>query len=428
MTMRTVCSLALGAAVATATAAATAAPAKPAAAPKKIAFTTKSPEAIAHVQEAIRRIESFQFGAQVQGEVKKAVEADPEFAWAHYLMGVTSFPPPQAKPHLDKAAELMKKASEGERRYFEAAMLNRQQKPAEALEAFQKLRQDYPDERMVHMMIGQVATNQGKLEEAQASFEKAIALDGSTARAYAFIGNLYILKGDYARAREHLDRALSKKALGTAPGGVYYPVALSYLYEGKIDAALGHLQTFLTEYKKAGADANFPEVFIWNSIARINLENGRPEEAMKAYEKGFESVPGSSLSENDKTVWRGRLHHGKARTLARMGKHQEAWQEAETVKKMIDEGGEDGKQYVPAYHYLAGYLKLEAGDYPAAVEHLKQADPTDPFHKLLLARAYEKAGDKESARKAYQEVVASTQNNLERALAYPEAKKKLATL
>jgi tetratricopeptide (TPR) repeat protein len=95
---------------------------------------------------------------------------------------------------------------------------------------------------------------------------------------------------------------------------------------------------------------------------------------------------------------------------------------------MIVEGGEAGKPFEPAYHYLGGYVKLEKGDYPAAIEHLKQADAEDPFHKLLLARAYEKAGDKENARKAYQDVVASTQNGLDRALSYREAKAKLSAM
>ena len=110
-----------------------------------------------------------------------------------------------------------------------------------------------------------------------------------------------------------------------------------------------------------------------------------------------------------------------------MGKHEEAWAEAQKIKKMIDDGGEPAKQYLPAWHYLAGYLKLETGDYQTAVDELKQADPQNPFHNLLLARAYEKVGDKENARKTYQAVVDSPQNGLERALAYPEAKRKLAS-
>jgi tetratricopeptide (TPR) repeat protein len=165
--------------------------------------------------------------------------------------------------------------------------------------------------------------------------------------------------------------------------------------------------------------------FIWNSIARINLENGRLEEAMKAYEKGYASVPGSDLPEDQKELWYGRLLHGKSRTLARMGRHDEAWKNVVEIRRMIDEAGEDGEQYEPAYHYLAGYCRLEAGDYPAAIEHLKQANPNDPFHRLLLARAYEKAGQEAEALKAYEEVLASQTNNIERALAYPEARRKV---
>jgi len=94
---------------------------------------------------------------------------------------------------------------------------------------------------------------------------------------------------------------------------------------------------------------------------------------------------------------------------------------------MIDDGGEAGKQYLPAWHYLAGYLKLEAGDYEAAIVELKQANAQDPFHQLLLARAYEKSGARAEAEKAYRAVVESEQNSIERALAYPEAKRKLAS-
>jgi tetratricopeptide (TPR) repeat protein len=193
-----------------------------------------------------------------------------------------------------------------------------------------------------------------------------------------------------------------------------------------VDPALEALRAYLAEYRDSGAAQGFPEVFIWNSIARVNLENGRLDAAMKAYEKGYESVPGSSLPDDQKQVWLGRLRHGRCRVLAKMGRHAEAWGEAERVRKMIDEGGEAGKQYLPAWHYLAGYLKLEAGDLAAAVAELQQIERRDPFQELLLARAYERQGARAEAQKAYRAVVDSRQNGIERALAYPEAKRKLS--
>ena len=65
------------------------------------------------------------------------------------------------------------------------------------------------------------------------------------------------------------------------------------------------------------------------------------------------------------------------------------------------------------------------GDYPAAIEHMKQANLADPFHLLVLARAYEKAGDTANAKKYYQAIVDNNDIGIERALAYPEAKRKL---
>jgi tetratricopeptide (TPR) repeat protein len=195
-----------------------------------------------------------------------------------------------------------------------------------------------------------------------------------------------------------------------------------------VQAAIDSLQTYLAEYKAGGLDQQFPEVFIWNAIARINLENGRLDEATRAYDKGYQSVPGSNLPDVEKQTWLGRLRHGKARVLAKQGKHEEAWAEAEAVKKMIEQGGEPAKQYWPAYYYLAGYLKLEAGAYEQAIEHLKQADMNNPFDTLLLARAHEKLGNQEDARKAYQKIVDSQWPGIERPLAYPEARRRLSMM
>jgi tetratricopeptide (TPR) repeat protein len=395
---------------------------------KKIVFATKSAEAQASAEQVVRMIETFQFGPPVLALAQKAVAADPDFAFGQYLVWTFTPPPPQGDPkvQMDKALELAKaKASDGERRYIEAVALVRAQKAAEALPLFKQLAQDYPGDRMVQMMLGQVYLNTGDAESARASFERAVQLDGSTPRAYSFLGNYYLIKGESAKARELYHTAWTKRPKGTAPFGPGYGLAYSYIYDGNIPAALKALQTFEREYSQSTAAAEFPAVFVWNSIARLLLENGQPAEAIKAYEQGYATVPGSKLPDEEKMVWLGRLHHGKGRALAKMGKHAEAWKEAELIKQMIDQNGERGKQFMPAYHYIAGYLKLEGGDNAAAVEHLKQANQADLFHKLLLARAYERTGDAASAQKLYKEIVDSRDINLERALAYPEAKKKL---
>jgi len=397
---------------------------------RRFEWSTKSPEAKKLLAELQLRIENFQGGAANVELGKKLVAADPNFAIGQYYLSAVT-PGPEAEKEYEKSRVLAKNASDGERRFIEAMSYVRVNQGVDfrkSIEPLEALAKDYPNERLIQVLLGQLYSGDNKGAKALAAFEKCQKIGPKTARVEAFLAGDDLLKGRYAKARatyESVEKSLPK---GSVPFAIRFGVTFSHLYEGNVDAALESLRTYLAEYKAGKLDQQFPEVFIWNAMARINLENGRLEEAMKDYEKGYESVPGSSLPEDQKQVWLGRLRHGKARTLAKMGKFQEAWAETEAIKKMIEGGGEAAKQYWPAYHYVAGYVKLEQGDYAEALEHLKQADMNNPFDTLLLARAHEKLGHKAEAREAYQKVVDSQWPGIERPLAYPEAMKKVKSL
>jgi tetratricopeptide (TPR) repeat protein len=398
---------------------------------KRFEWTTSSPEAKTMLKELQLRIENFQQGPQNLELAKKIVAADPNFAMGQYYLSVFNPNPAEGFKEYEKARELAKKASDGERRFIEGmyhARANQGVDFRKSIEPLEAVARDYPGERLVQVLLGQLYAGDNQAEKARLAFLKAQEIGPKTARVEAFLAGDQLLKGEYGKARASYEAVEKSLPKGSVPFAIRFGVTFSHLYQGNVDAALQSLRTYLSEYKAGGLDQQFPEVFIWNAIARINLENGRLDEAMKAYEKGYESVPGSKLDEDQKQTWYGRLRHGKARVLAKQGKHQEAWAEAEAVKQMIEKGGEPAKQYWPAYHYLAGYVKLEAGEYAAAVEHLKQADSKNPFDTLLLARALEKSGQKEEAKKTYQKVVDSQWPGIERPLAYPEAKRKLQAL
>jgi tetratricopeptide (TPR) repeat protein len=394
-------------------------------------WTTKSAEAKRLLAELQSNIENFQLGAANIELAKKLVAADPSFAMGYYYLAAVTPDQEEAGKAYDKSRELAKNASDGERRFIEAMLytrVNQGQDFRKSIEPLEDVAEDYPGERLLWMILGQLYNGDAKADKALAAFEKAQAIGPTSARAEAFLAAADLMKGDYPKARTTYQAIEKRLPKGSVPFAIRFGVTFSHLYEGHVDEALESLRTYLAEYKAGGLDQQFPEVFIWNAMARINLENGRLDEAMKDYQKGFESVPASNLPEDQKKTWQGRLHHGTARTLAKMGKIQDAWAEAETVRKMIEEGGEPAKQYWPAYHYVAGYVKLEAGEYQAAMEQLEQADTNNPFETLLLARAYEKLGKKEEAKKAYQKVVDSQWAGIERPLAYPEAKRKLQSL
>ncbi|MDZ7363646.1 MAG: tetratricopeptide repeat protein [candidate division KSB1 bacterium] len=390
---------------------------------KKLTLTTNSPQAKEHFMQAIKSQESF--GQDVPQLARKAVAADSNFAMAHMLVAATT-PAAQRQKHIDKFLALSPTASKGEQLYLQGMAHYYKNEDDKALEIFKQLNQMLPEDRMVYMMLGQIERRKGNFTAAIAAFEAANKIDASLPRASTFIGDCYLLQDKYDKARMYYKQVVAKVDPDATPFGPFFGQIWADLYEGKPDNALKTLDEYMDRYNRNGAAQGFPPVWIWNHKARINLEFGRTAEALRCYEIGYKSVPPSQIDSTQKLVWLGRMHHGRARTLAKMGKHDEAWQIAEQVKKMIDDGGEQGKQYVPAYHYLAGYIKLEKGDYAAAIEHLKQTDLNDPFHKLLLARATLKAGDKTQALKLCEEIIKYTTNNIERALSYNEAKKIIA--
>ena len=316
-------------------------------------WSTKSADAKKLLVELQSQIENFQFGPGNIEIAKKIVAADPNFAMGHYYLAVVTPDPDEGGKIYDKSRELAKNASDGERRFIEAmsfTRLNQGQDFRKSIEPMEAVAKDYSGERLVWMVLGQLYNGDAKGDKALAAFEKAQAIGPKTARAEAFLANADLLKGDYAKARATYEAIEKRLPKGSVPFAIRFGVTFSHLYEGHTDQALESVRTYLAEYKAGGLDQQIPEVFIWNAMARINLENGRLEEAMKNYQKGFESVPASKLPEEQKQTWLGRLHHGKARTLAKMGKTQEAWAEAETVKKMIEDGGEAGKQYLSLIH------------------------------------------------------------------------------
>jgi tetratricopeptide (TPR) repeat protein len=397
---------------------------------RRFEYKSKSEDARKLLFELQDRIENFQFGPDNVERAKKIVALDPTFAMGQYYLSAVT-PGPDAEKEYMKARELAKNAPEGDRRFIEAVYhvrVNQGVDFKKAIPAVEALAKDFPGERFVHVILGQLLNGDAQGAKARLAFERARAIGPRSARVEAFLAGDDLLHEQYGKARAtylDVEKGLPK---GAIPFAIRFGITFSHLYEGNVDAALESLRTYLAEYRAGGLDRQFPEVFIWNAMARINLENGRLDDAMKAYEKGYESIPGSSLDEVQKKTWLGRLHHGKARTLARMGKHEQAWAEVETIKKMIEDGGEAAKQFWPAYHYVAGYAKLEAGDFAKAAEHLEQADKNDPFHTLLLARAYEKLGQKDKAKEAYRRILDSQWAGIERPLAYPEAKRKVQAL
>ena len=265
-----------------------------------------------------------------------------------------------------------------------------------------------PEEPLSHLVQCEVLRRAGDAPAAIAACSRAIALDPGNVTAWQ--GRAYVHRDheDFAAAREDFKAAFA--VASALPDTAYkdlmmdwakaedisFDVAMTYLLDNRwreAEKAAEETAAFTERTRPANA------VFYYDALGRIYLQNGKPREAARAYQRGHESieaVPG--LSQDEQTLWRGRWVHGIGRSHARAGRFREAHAQADTLEQMIRDAGPKGEPYRHSLHYLRAYILLEERRYEQALEELRKADTNDVYIQWLTARALEGSGDRAAAR------------------------------
>jgi tetratricopeptide (TPR) repeat protein len=269
---------------------------------------------------------------------------------------------------------------------------------------------------------GQKLSREGKQDEALALYDRALDKSPGMYEAHLAAGAALDLKGEYARAQEHLTRAVDL-AQADSKQQALRALAFSYAFAGDaFKAAQAETQVFNARLAKNDA-VGAAETS--NELARIYLELGDPDHAYKWYKMGFETASHKpDLSDADKNLWLFRWESAQARIAARRGQAEEARQHMFAAKAALDKA--NNPDQARFYPYLTGYVAFYTGDYKTAIAELQKADQHDPFILVLLGQAYEKSGDASEAKDYYRKVLEINTHNPTNAYARPLAKKKLA--
>ena len=159
---------------------------------RRFEWTTKSDQAKQALLELQEQIENFQFGATNLELANKIMTADPNFAIGMYYLSVVTLGP-QAVELYQKSRELAKNASDGERGFIEAmshVRLNQGVDFAKSIEPLEALARDYPGERLIQVILGQLYNGNNQPEQANAAFLKAQQIGPKTARVEAFLASI----------------------------------------------------------------------------------------------------------------------------------------------------------------------------------------------------------------------------------------------
>jgi tetratricopeptide (TPR) repeat protein len=269
---------------------------------------------------------------------------------------------------------------------------------------------------------GQKLNGEGKQDEALKLYGKALEMSPDLYEAHLESGVALDLKGDYADARKHLNKAI-EVASGDQKNRALRTMAISYAFENNSDEA--------EKYEKEAFDAQLAKsdyeaaAGVANELARIELESGNVDGAENWYKTGYETAMRKlDMKDADKNLWAFRWAHAQARIAARRGQRDEAQKQVVAAKAALEKANNpDQALFFP---YLTGYVAFYGGDYKMAITELGKANQEDPFVLMLLAESYEKVGDGGHAKEYYGNVMAINGHGPTNAFARPVARKKLA--
>jgi tetratricopeptide (TPR) repeat protein len=237
----------------------------------------------------------------------------------------------------------------------------------------------------------------GKFEKSIASYKKALAVDPNFIPSYVGIANGQICLGRPAEARETLKqlRAVAKND-GDIRTAVFWTM-VSWLHQGDQARALQVFQENLDLSAKADDKTNHAGDL--QVVGQVQLRSGKIEEALQTFAKSVETIDTAAVHEDVKDGFRRNHLFFVAWAAATKGDLQAAKANADAYRKRAAAKGIPFE--LRRVHELDGLIALGEKDPARAVAELKQANPNDPWVSVLLARAYEGAGNRKEAREAW---------------------------
>jgi tetratricopeptide (TPR) repeat protein len=278
-------------------------------------------------------------------------------------------------------------------------------KYADAERAFQTYIKLIPKNPNPYDSYAELLMKTGKFDESIKQYNRALVIDPTFINSYRGIGNNFVYKSEFAKARESYQLMFDKASDDGLRDLALLSAVNSYVIEGNVDKALELNERRRELAEKAGDITLLIDV---HTVAGfILIESGKLDDAAKHFEKADQLRNDTSLPATVKENRR----FGGMRNQARL---QIARQEFEAAKGSLEEMGQylssrkNPNQHM-AYNETAGLLELGQKNYVKALEYFAKADPNDPYVWYYQAVAQEAAGDRKLATALYSKVTSWNQ-------------------
>ena len=277
-----------------------------------------------------------------------------------------------------------------------------------------------PNEANPYDSYAEFLLTQGRYDESIKQYEKAIGIDPEFVFALIGIGNNYIFKKDYNKARTYYKQYYDKSFTINEKLNALLWEAVSYVYEDNITEAT----KVLDERSKLAFENKSPNVGIssYRSASYILGTNDKFNEAEKYLNKAVDFTKTSEMNDSDRKTIEIYNKLLRCRLQAMKKDTKEAEKSLETLKNIVDNRLEPNE--IKYLNLIYGIIQSNKGNYDLALEYYQKSYTDAPDIWYSEAVAQEKAGNTQEAKKLYKKIAEYNVNSLPLALVRNKAIKK----
>jgi len=329
---------------------------------QKLPVTTSSRAAARYFETGMVHFENHRWNFALR-DWHEAVQLDPKFALAYTWICFTTVDPAEESDSRIRAKAAMSEVTPPERLVVKWITGAHEDNYVEGIQAMNDLLAIYPQDKRLNFLAGYWLYRQDEFERAKKPTLQALADDPKYATAYNQLGYLYSRTGDYAKAREALEKYVELLPNEPNPHDSY----------GEVLRLSGHFNEALEHYRIAlKIDPTF--YISQKELGETYSLMGEQEKARAEYVKAIHEAPSSGV----KVEYMQKL----ALTWVR----EKKWAEADKAYRDAVQKAHGMEQWVweaRAYRIMAMYQPETA----VANQYLDQADALLMAKKDSVAKA-----------------------------------------
>lgn len=430
----------------------------------KVPVTTRSDVARRLYSKGLEYADQLRF-LEAREKFQQAVVEDPEFAMAHYYLALNSPTTKAFRTHVDHAAALADKASEGERLLIQALEAGANADPAKSLEYAEQAAAKYPRDERVQLTLAFGYGGQQDFEKAIQALKKSIQINPKFSPAYNSLGYAYRPLGNYVEAEKAFQQYIQLVPNDPNPYDSYAELLMK---TGRFDESIAQYRKalsidphftasnfgiasnlmFQNKHEEAIAESRKLEKTARDDAARrlamftrtlVYVDQGKTAEALDEMQKQYElgakigdtvAMAGDVVSMGDVLLEAGkadqalqryeqalnlqlksslpedvkedaRLAHHYNVGRVALKKNDLAKAKAEAAAYLEGANAKSNDARIRQAHALTAMTALQEKKYDQAIEELGKANQQDPYVIYLVAVAQQKKGDQAQARETF---------------------------